>query len=173
MQVKHQTCVRQTPAHWEIEGLVLTILMASLVCSWGAMPRVHYRASLDASMWHLSHAAVTLHTPLPPATASIQLTGPSYTMTSPAATPCLSRPPRGDHQATSACITLTLQKDFLSKAQVAQISLWVILLAFECSFQNFIFGTYGTLPHKQAGPGQSVWLLPQPVSSNQTHGVRV
>ena len=88
----------------------------------GLLLGCHMKGTLQGKsgcVWHISHTAVTLYTPLPPATESIQLTGPSHTMTSPAATPCLSRPHCGDHQATSACITLTLQKDFLSKAEVA------------------------------------------------------
>lgn len=98
------------------------------------MPSACYMVTLDASVWHTSRAAVILYTLLPPATANTPLTGPRHTMTSHAATPCLSGPHRGDHEATSASITLTSQKDFLSKAQVAYVPLWLILLAFECSF---------------------------------------
>lgn len=118
VQVKRQSCARRTPARWEIEGLILTMLMVSLLCSWAATPRAYYRVSLDAPgasavLWSCcTHRYPQLQQD--PADRS-----QSHHDQPPAATPCLSRPHRGDQQATSSCITLTLQKDFLSKEQVA------------------------------------------------------
>lgn len=68
---------------------------------------------------------------------------------------------------------LDITERFLAKSTSCLDFIVSYFACFRMLFAKLCFGTYGTLPHKQAGPGELEWLLPQPASSNQTHGVKV